>query len=538
VPDGGSPRAARRRTGLAAWLGRIDTRATLIALLMLGASVVLVVTVLDQVRHQAAIAERIAVADRAADEAVDELANRVAEFSSDMASVLAGVLQPPPAALRMVRSAERVLAGFQGVDHLIGAAVDPIVLGGSRDMAARLPDLAQRIREAFANRRRAEFPALQEEWLDIATTFNRLASVGREEVKRRSDASLAEARASAEGGRRIVIATGIGGLLFAGIVWFVLTRLIARPISRIAQSMDRLARGEVAAEVPGTARADQVGDMARAVLVFRGSLQATARLIEQARENTRRVAVATTQASEAIGQVSDGALTQLGELKQTAEALSQSAEGIRDVGRTTQQARAQSEEAKGLLAENLVKVRQLIELVDSVGEDTERVTRIAGTIAKIATQTNILAINAAIEAARAGEHGRGLAVVAEEVRSLAVSTENLAQEIAGVVLVAGRRTREGSGRAAAVGEAMDRLEVLVAEGAELSAAIAVAMEEQQATITAVEERVSTLTRIGQASATAAEEITVTMIDLSKLAGETRSAVESIGSARAAAAAAP
>jgi methyl-accepting chemotaxis protein len=179
-----------------------------------------------------------------------------------------------------------------------------------------------------------------------------------------------------------------------------------------------------------------------------------------------------------------------------------------------------------------------IESMELMAASSKKIASIVDVIGDLAGQTNLLAFNAAIEAARAGEHGRGLAVVAEEVRSLAVSTENLAQEIAGVVLVAGRRTREGSGRAAAVGEAMDRLEVLVAEGAELSAAIAVAMEEQQATITAVEERVSTLTRIGQASATAAEEITVTMIDLSKLAGETRSAVESIGSGRAAAAAAP
>jgi methyl-accepting chemotaxis protein len=162
------------------------------------------------------------------------------------------------------------------------------------------------------------------------------------------------------------------------------------------------------------------------------------------------------------------------------------------------------------------------------------VTRIAGTIAKIATQTNILAINAAIEAARAGEHGRGLAVVAEEVRALAASSETLAQEIADVVLVAGRRTREGSGTAAAVGHSMDELERLVTEGARLAGAIAVSMEEQQATIAGITDRVSTLTRIGQSNATAAEEITVTMIDLSRLAAETRGAVESVARERGAA----
>jgi methyl-accepting chemotaxis protein len=166
-------------------------------------------------------------------------------------------------------------------------------------------------------------------------------------------------------------------------------------------------------------------------------------------------------------------------------------------------------------------------VVEAVGEDTTRVTRIATTIAKVATQTNILAINAAIEAARAGEHGRGLAVVAEEVRALAVNTEALAQEISDVVVQAGARAREGGQSAGDVGTAMNELQRLMDESARLSGATAIAMEEQQATVSSIAGRVDVLTRIGQSNATAAGEITVTMIDLSRLAAETRGAVEDV-----------
>jgi len=317
------------------------------------------------------------------------------------------------------------------------------------------------------------------------------------------------------------------GVALASLVWVVLVRLTSQPLERLARAMQALARGDAGVQVPEAARNDQVGEMARTVEVFKQNLANTQRLMDQALEGARRTAVVTTQASQAIGQVSEGAMTQLAELRQVSDALSQTADAVAEVGRGTQKARDTAAETRALLAENLKKVRQLIETVDAVGEDTERVTRIAGVIAKIATQTNILAINAAIEAARAGEHGRGLAVVAEEVRALAANSEALAQEIADVVLLAGRRAREGAGTAAAVGEAMDGLETLSSDGARLAAGIAVAMEEQQATMASLDTRVATLTRIGQSNATAAEEITVTMIDLSRLASESRAAAESM-----------
>ncbi|NKE47831.1 methyl-accepting chemotaxis protein [Roseomonas frigidaquae] len=527
----GTARPGASRFG--AWLGRIGVRAGLITLLMVMVVGLLSGAALVVVARQVVIIEQLGLRDRNADAAVDDLALNVADFSSAFASVIAGVLQPGPSAQRMVRNGVLIGESFDRMVEILGPQLDPIVLGGGIDMARRLPDFTEQVRAAFAARQRPMFGPLHEEWLDFASAFNRVATAARTEVKRSSDESLEAARQLEQQARTIVIAAAAAGLVGCALVWVVLVRLLARPLSRLAMAMVSLSRGAVETTVPGADRTDQVGDMARAVLVFRDNLVAARNLTETALENARRTAVATTQASDAISQVSDGAMTQLAELRQVEEALGQTQDAVREVNRTTQDSSDRADESKTLLATNLVKLRSLIELVDAVAEDTERVTRIAGTIAKIATQTNILAINAAIEAARAGEHGRGLAVVAEEVRALAASSETLAQEIADVVLVAGRRTREGSGTAAAVGEAMDELETLVTESARLAGAIAVAMEEQQATVTSITERVSTLSRIGQSNATAAEEITVTMIDLSKLAAETRSVVEAMASDRGA-----
>lgn len=509
------------------FMGRIGTRAAGIVLLIFAVLVYLAGTSLLLLSRQGEIIELMGVRDRVAIEAVDDFSNDVAEYAQAFAAVMAGALPPGVTAGRMVRNAEGISESFALLDSLVGHRLDSVVIEAARDMAARLPNLSDRVRDAFTARARDQYGPLQEEWLDIVVAFNAVSARAREIIKADADASLAAARDIQESGRQaILIATGVG-MLGVLLVWVVLVRLTAQPLERLARAMQGLARGDASLRVPEAGRPDQVGEMARAVEVFKLNLANTQRLMDQALEGARRTAVVTTQASQAIGQVSEGAMTQLAELRQVSDALSQTADAIAEVGRGTQQARDTAAEARALLAENLKKVRQLIETVDAVGEDTERVTRIAGVIAKIATQTNILAINAAIEAARAGEHGRGLAVVAEEVRALAANSEALAQEIADVVLLAGRRAREGAGTAAAVGEAMDGLETLSSESARLAAGIAVAMEEQQATMASLDTRVATLTRIGQSNATAAEEITVTMIDLSRLASESRAAVESM-----------
>jgi methyl-accepting chemotaxis protein len=273
--------------------------------------------------------------------------------------------------------------------------------------------------------------------------------------------------------------------------------------------------------VPARDRGDEIGDMACAVGIFQEQAVAAQSLTERVTENIRRVAMAATQASTAVSQVSDGSNLQLTSLKQSAGALEQSAGAIAEVAHSTQLASEQAKQAARLAADGISQMGTMVEVVNAISQNSGQITQIAGAISRIANQTNMLALNAAIEAARAGEHGKGFAVVAEEVRKLAENSGSLAEEIATLVQHATEAAERGVAMAQQVSDNMHHIADGVQQSDRLVGAIATAMEEQQVTVNGINTNVADLTRIGQSNATAAEEITATMLDLSKLADRSR-----------------
>ena len=151
--------------------------------------------------------------------------------------------------------------------------------------------------------------------------------------------------------------------------------------------------------------------------------------------------------AENVSKISASADVQADKVEDTSSVVDHMAKGIEQASeaavRASENAQSSIERAKeGVTAinkaiEQMEKIETTVSesavVVETLGERSNEIGEIVGTISAISSQTNLLALNAAIEAARAGEQGRGFAVVAEEVRKLAEQSQEATEKIATLI---------------------------------------------------------------------------------------------------------
>lgn len=230
-------------------------------------------------------------------------------------------------------------------------------------------------------------------------------------------------------------------MIVAFAVSFPLDKSIKKAIISMLEEAERTGNMEDIPFTPGGAMVnDLVAHMQSEASILAHSSEELERSAERSEHGTRQI----DRSIEHVSKASKKQYTDLEhvveELARMSSEISRLVEEVEDSSRSALSAVEKAREGEGAM-QRVVTQMELIEktastsskVVTSLGERSNEIGQIVGTISRIASQTNLLALNAAIEAARAGDQGKGFTVVANEVKKLAGESQLAAEEIAKLI---------------------------------------------------------------------------------------------------------
>jgi methyl-accepting chemotaxis protein len=367
-----------------------------------------------------------------------------------------------------------------------------------------------------------------------------------EQMGRDLDAFYATRLPLLVGGSLAAIALGLA------IALLVANRLIAGPLVRLGETIEKLAAGDTDIVAEGAERSDEVGRIAKTLEVFKAGLIAQRRAQEkdradvEAREKRARHMMEmiktfntdVTQRLGAVGKSVHGLNDSAASMSTTAEetarqanavaaAAEEASTNVQTVASATEELSASIKEISAQVSSSSEIARRAVDQssqtnarVKGLAEAAQRIGAVVKLISDIASQTNLLALNATIEAARAGDAGKGFAVVASEVKSLANQTAKATEEIS-------QQISEIQNETGASVEAIESIGGTIREIDQITSAIAAAIEEQSAATQEISRNVQ------QASA-GTQEVSSNIVGVNaaadqsgRVAGNVRSAADTL-----------
>ncbi len=336
----------------------------------------------------------------------------------------------------------------------------------------------------------------------------------------------------------ILLGAGLG---LSAVIALVVTRSISKPLGKITETAQHIARGDLSQTVD-IVQKDEIGLLAHAFrslmeyikgiaraadLLSEGDLtvqiiakseqdvlsQSFLRMKENLQQMVTNIREGSFTISSAASQVAQGNSDLSQRTQEQASALEETASSIEEMTSTVKQNADNARQANQLavgareLAEKGGDVaNKAVGAMAEINTSSKKIADIIGVIDSIAFQTNLLALNAAVEAARAGEQGRGFAVVAAEVRKLAQRSADAAKEIKTLISDSVEKVADGTKLVDESGKALEEIVQSVKKVSDIVAEIAAACQEQALGIEQVNKAVMQMDEVTQQNAALVEEM--------------------------------